>query len=199
MLEKSAIETSDTVHCKSGYNWLCRFLQNKLWLSSCKNCTATECLEKKNAKNNTFINYYQYDSWSALLHIIDKQYTDTMQWSIQSLIIRHHHDILISGLISLLLFSSLHNLIVFPSLCRVDNLSLYVLNNSVTQSRAAQMAEVRIWKPKCLLISLYKGTITGVLSQVFVNPYICGDYLHRVALRIYTTVTSQITIRHFLY
>ena len=100
--------------------------------------------ERKNTKNNTFINYYQCDSWSELLHIIDKQYTDTMQWSIQSLIIRQHHDIPISGLISLLLFSLLHNLIVVPSLCRVDNLSLYVQNNSVTQSRAAQMAEVRV-------------------------------------------------------
>ena len=76
--------------------------------------------------------------------IIEKHYTETMQWSIQSLIIRHHHDIPISGLISLLLFSLLHNLIVVPSLCRVDNLSLYVQNNSVTQSRAAQMAEVRV-------------------------------------------------------
>ena len=94
---------------------------------------------KKNTKNNTIINY-----WSALLSIIEKRYTETMHWSIQSLIIGNHHDIPISGLISLLLFSLLHNLIVVPSLCRVDDLSLYVRNNSVTQSRAAQMAEVRV-------------------------------------------------------
>ena len=135
-------ETSGTVSCKVGCNWLCKSLQNNMWLSSCKNCTVTEFFEKKNPKNNTIINY-----WSALLSIIEKHYTETMHWSIQSLLIGHHHDIPISGLISLLLFSLLHYLIVVPSLCRVYNLSLYVRNNSVTQSRAAQIAEVRVWNP----------------------------------------------------
>ena len=39
-------ETSDTVSCEVGCNWLCRSLQNNMWLSSCKNCTVTEYLYK---------------------------------------------------------------------------------------------------------------------------------------------------------
>ena len=121
-------ETSGTVSCKVGCNWSCRSLQNNVYFW------------KKNTKNSTIINY-----WSALLSIIEKHYTETMHSSIQSLIIGNHHDIPICGLISLLLFSLLHNLIVVPSLCRVDDLSLYVQNNTVTQSGAAQMAENRVW------------------------------------------------------
>ena len=103
--------------CKVGCNWLCRSLQNNMRLSSCKNCS-DGIFGRKNTKNNTFVNYYQCNSWSAILSIIDKHNTETIQWSIQSLIIRHHYDIPISGLISLLLFSLLHNLIVVPSFCR---------------------------------------------------------------------------------
>ena len=109
-----------------------------------------------------------------------------MQRTIQSIIIWHLLDIPISGSISLRLFSLLHNLIVVPSLCRGDNSSLYVRKNSITQRRAAQIAEVRIWNRSVY----YSQCIGGVYyweyeTKCLLILNIFGDYLLLLALRIY--------------